>query len=112
MPELTAEEERRLIAGPRQMHTNLGHPSNHALARALRVTGGNAAAVRTALQLRCDVCEGQHHPGPHLPARLRSDKEFGDTSAIDLFVLADHAGNQLSFINIVFDFANTLVSLR
>ena len=77
------------------MPTNLGHPSNHALARAIRVTGGSAAAVRAALQLRCDVCESQQHPGPHLPARLRTDREFGDTVAIDLFVLADHEGNQL-----------------
>ena len=54
-PDLTTEEERRLIASLRQMHTNLGHPSNHALARAIRVTGGSAAAVRAALQLamRC-----------------------------------------------------------
>ena len=31
-PDLTTEEERRLIASLRQMHPNLGHPSNHALA--------------------------------------------------------------------------------
>ena len=60
-----------------------------ALSRTPRVTGGSAAAVREALQLRCDVCESQQHPGPHLPARLRTDREFGDTAAIDLFVLAD-----------------------
>ena len=99
-PELTTEEERRLIASLSQMHTNLGHPSNHALARAIRVTGGSAA-VRAALQLRCDVCESQQLPGPHLPARLRTDREFGDTAAIDLFVLADYEGNQLSFVNIL-----------
>ena len=99
-------KERRLIASLRQMHTNLGHPSNHALARAIRVTGGSAAAFRAALQLQCDVCESQQHPGPHLLARLRTDREFGDTAAIDLFVLADYEGNQLSFINIL-DFAST-----
>ena len=63
--DLTTEEERRLIASLRQMHTNVGHSSNHPLARAIRVTGGSAAAVRAALQLRCDVCESQQHPGPH-----------------------------------------------
>ena len=88
------------------MHSNLGHPSNHALARAMRVTGGSAAAVRAALQLRCDVCESQKHPGHHLPARLRTDREFGDTAATDLFVLADYEGNQLSFIHIL-DLAST-----
>ena len=86
----------------------MGHPSNHALARAIRVTGGSAAAVRAALQLRCDVCESQQHPGPHLSARLRTDREFGDTAAIDLFVLADYEGNQLSFVNIL-DLASTFV---
>ena len=88
------------------MHTNLGHPSNHALGKAIRVSGGSAAAVRAAHQLRCDVCERQQHPGPHLPARLRTDREFGDTAAIDLFVLADYEGNQLSFVNIL-DLAST-----
>ena len=48
-----------------------------------------------------DVCESQHHPGPHLPA----DREFGDTAATDLFVLADSARNQLSSMNI-FDLAS------
>ena len=38
---------------------------------------------------------------PHLPARLRTDREFGGTAAIDSFVLADYEGNQLSFINIL-----------
>ena len=97
-PEPAAEEEWRLIATLRQMHTTLGHPSNDALARAKRVTGGSAAAVCAAPQLRCDVCESQHRAGPHLPARLRTDKAFGGTAAIDLFVLADYDGNLLSFI--------------
>ena len=88
------------------MHTNLGHPSNHALARAIRVTGGSAAAVRAALQLRCDVYESQQHPEPHLPAKLRTDREFGDTAAIDPLVVADFEGNHLSCINIL-DLAST-----
>ena len=72
----------------------------------MRVTGGSAAAVRAALQLRCDVCESQQHPGPHLSARLRTDRVSGDTAAIDLFVLADYEGNQLSFTDIP-DLAST-----
>ena len=96
-----------MIASLRQMHTNLGHPSNHALARAIRVTGGSAAAVRATLQLRCDVCESQRSSWtPICPRRLRTDREFGDTAAIDLCVLADYEGNQLSFINLL-DLAST-----
>ena len=33
-------------------------------------------------------------------------ESFGDTAAIDLFVLADYEGNQLSFINVL-DLAST-----
>ena len=109
-PDLRTEEERRLIASLRQMHAHWGHPSNHALARPIRVTVGSAAASRAAPQLRCDVCESQQHPGPHLPARLRADREFGDTAPIDLFVLADHEGNQLSFTDIL-DLASTFLVL-
>ena len=43
----------------------------------------------------CDVCESQHLLGLHLPARHRTDREFGDTAAIDLFVLADYTGNRV-----------------
>ena len=52
-PDLTTEEERRLIASLRQMHTNLGHPSNHALARAMRVTG--EAQLQFAQHFSCDA---------------------------------------------------------
>ena len=41
-----------------------------------------------------------------MPARLRTDRDFGDTAAIDLFVLADYEGKQLSFFNIL-DLAST-----
>ena len=63
-----------LISSLRQMHTNLGHPSNHALARAIRVTGGSAAAVRAALQLRCEVCESQHAVGSRTEQREKNVK--------------------------------------
>ena len=52
----------------------------------------------------CDVCESQQ---PHLLARLRTDREFGDTAVIGVFVLADYAGNQLSLTNIL-DLASTI----
>ena len=32
-----------------------------------------------------------------MPARLRTNREFGDIAAFDLFVLAEYEGNQLSF---------------
>ena len=41
-----------------------------------------------------------------MPARLRTDREFGDKAVIDLFVLADCEGKQTSFVDIL-DFAST-----
>ena len=41
-----------------------------------------------------------------MPARPRTDREFGDTAAIDLLVPPDFADNQLSFTNIL-DLAST-----
>ena len=79
----------------------MGRSSKHALYRAIRVAVGSSAAVRAALQLRCDVCESQHHPGPLLRARLRTEGELGDTAAVDLFVRADNAGNQLGFVDML-----------
>ena len=54
-PDLTTEEERKLIASLRQMHTNLGHPSNHALARAIRVHWWqrSCSSRSTSAAMRC-----------------------------------------------------------
>ena len=66
-------EERALQAGVKQLHINLGHPSNSALARAIRVTGGSDRAVEAALNLQCDTCEALRTPEPNLPGRLRGE---------------------------------------
>ena len=71
---LSEEESRILDASLRQMHTNLGHPGNDSLARAIRVTGGSNEAVKRSLSLRCDICEQMRGPPPHLPGRLRHDR--------------------------------------
>ena len=52
--ELTAEEEPPLLSSVRQKHAHLCRPSDHALVRATRVSGGSTAAVRAALHRRCD----------------------------------------------------------
>jgi hypothetical protein len=39
-------EQRALLSGVRQMHINLGHPPNSALARAIRVTGESKSGRR------------------------------------------------------------------
>ena len=52
-----AQEEdanlRKIVA---QLHVNLGHPSNDALARAIRLYGGSDDAIQAALKVRCTHC--------------------------------------------------------
>ena len=74
-----------------KLHTNLGHPSNQALARAIRLTGGSDLAISCALELKCSVCDRLQTPSnpAHLPGKIREAKHFGDLVAIGLFTLAD-----------------------
>ena len=89
------------------MHTNLGHPSNLALALQEPYVSLVAAQLQFAQHFSCDaMCARVSSILDHLPARLRTDRDFGDTAAIDLFVPADYEGNQLNFIHIL-DFAST-----
>ena len=86
-----------------KLHTNLGHPSNTSLARAIRLTGGSDLAVSLALAHRCPVCYRLQQPGnaAHLPASLRKAREFGEVLSIDLFTLADHQGQSQTVLNAV-----------
>ena len=100
-PPLTASEERTLLNAIKQLHVNTGHPSNASLARSIRVTGGSQRAVEMALNFRCEVCESQRRPGPHLPSRIRIDRDFNDSIGVDLFTLHDYQGRPLTFLNMV-----------
>ena len=63
---------RKIVA---QLHVNLGHPSNDALARAIRLSGGSDDAIQAAFKVRCTVCERLTEPSLFLP--LHSD--FGQS---------------------------------
>ena len=47
-----------------QLRVNLGHPSNDALARAIRLSGGSDDAIQAAFKVRCTVCERLTEPSP------------------------------------------------
>ena len=91
-----------LMTAIKTLHSNLGHPSSRALARAIRLTGGSDEAVAAALAYRCPTCVRLKEPKPVNPAKL-NDKfnNFSDLVCIDLFTLADTRGKPLSFVNCV-----------
>ena len=65
---------RKIVA---QLHVNLGHQSNGALAKAIRLSGGSDDAIQAALKVRCTVCERLTEPSPVPAASLRRWTEFG-----------------------------------
>ena len=84
-----------------QLHVNLGHPSNAAFARAIRLAGGSDAAIKTALKTACTICNRLREPSSILSASLRKWKEFGGCVAIDLFSLGDSGGESATFLNML-----------
>ena len=80
---------RQIVA---QLHVNLGHPSNDASARAIRLSGGSDESIQAALKGGCTVCEHLTVPSPVPAASLRRWTEFGRCVALDLSMFADITG--------------------
>ena len=79
-----------LMIAIKTLHSNLGHPSSRALARAIKLSGGTDEAVKCALNFRCTTCARLKEPKPVNPAKLNKRwKNFQDLVCVDLFTLAD-----------------------
>ena len=95
------QESPALTKAVAQLRVNLGHPSNDALARAIRLAGGSDAAIKTALKTGCTICNRLREPSSIPPASLRKWKEFGECVAIDLSSLGDSGGEPSTFFNML-----------
>ena len=80
---------RKIVA---QLHVNLGHPSNDASTRAIRLSGGSDDAIQAELKVRYTVCKRLTEPSPVLAASLRRWTEFGQCVALYLFMFSDITG--------------------
>ena len=85
---------RKIVA---QLHVNLGHPSNDAWARAIRLSGVSDEAIQTAIKVRCTACERLTEPSPVAAVSLRRWTEFGQCVALDLFMFADITDKTVCF---------------
>lgn len=72
-----------------RLHSTMGHPSNAARARAVRLTGGLESATRACLRHQCSVCRRLRVPGPPPAGSLPPERDFGNLVGVDLFELAD-----------------------
>ena len=82
-------------------YTQLGHPENRSLARAIRISRGSKHAIKLALQHRCAACQNVAEPTPALPAQLKKWKEFNECVNLDTFTLGDSRGNVSEFLNMI-----------
>ena len=89
---------RKIVA---QLRVNFGHPSNVALVRAIRLSGGSDDAIHAAFKVRRAVCERLTEPSLVPSASLRRWTEFGQCVALDLFMFADITGENGLFLNML-----------
>ena len=87
------EEDANLRKIVAQLNVNLGHPSNDALARAIRLSGVSDDAIQAALKVRCTVCERLTEPSPLPAASLRRWTEFGWRKRSVFFNMLDMASH-------------------
>ena len=95
---LPASERLAIQSAIRHLHTQVGHPENRSLARAIRISGGSEHA-KPALQHRCAACQNVTEPTPALPAQLKKWKEFNECVYLDTFTLGDSRGNVFELLN-------------
>ena len=95
--ELPSHVPTPLARALRRIHQNLGHPSNHDLARHLKLSGASEAAVKAAQSIRCSSCARLANPTTRRPAKLVRPLEFNQEVAVDnlnLF-LDDHKKSEV-----------------
>ena len=54
---LEGQQKEQMLASLRQLHANLGHPTNSALVRVLKHGGASELAMSLARDFRCETCE-------------------------------------------------------
>ena len=94
-------EDANLLKIVAQFDVNVGHPSDDALARAMRLSGGSDESIQAALKVRCTACERLTDPSPVPAASLRRWRKFGQCVALDLFMFADITGQNGLFLNML-----------
>ncbi|CAK0817009.1 unnamed protein product [Prorocentrum cordatum] len=82
-------------------HVNLGHPSQPALLRALRLDKATALALKAARLFVCESCRRVQRPSIPRPSQLPRVNEFNVLLAMDCFENVDSAGNNWEFLGIM-----------
>ena len=93
-----SQTERNMIM---KVHSNLGHPSNERLSKALREARYRAAISQAALELKCPSCSACSHPKQQRPANLRPYLDFNHRIMLDGIKWTNSVGESFHFYHIL-----------
>lgn len=99
--ELPAHVPQPLARALRRIHQNLGHPSNHDLARHLKLSGASEGAIKAAQTIRCSSCARLANPSTRRPAKLVRPLEFNQEVAVDTLNLYLHDNTKVSVLSVL-----------
>ena len=85
----------------RQMHVNLGHPSNERLSRALVSQGYRPEVIQAARELPCETCAKCAGPKHQRPAALKPILDFNHRIYIDAIDWTNKQNKILHFYHIL-----------
>ena len=85
----------------RQMHTNLGHPSNERLCKALQTQGYRPEIIQAARELTCVTCAKCSPPKHQRPAALKQVLDFNHKIYLDAINWTNKVGKTLHFYHIL-----------
>ena len=84
-----------------KVHSNLGHPSNERLSKALREAGYRADIAQAALDLTCPNCSACSHPKQQRPATLRPYLDFNHRLLLDGIKWTNSEGKSFHFYHML-----------
>ena len=90
---------RELKLAIKRVRENLGHASQPALLRALRIALASEVAIKAARLFRCPECPRLREPRRPRPSKLPIANEFNIMIGIDIFNVKDSAGESWTFLN-------------
>ena len=91
---------RELKLAIKRVHENLGHASQAAMLRALRIAKASETAVKACRLFRCAECPRLLEPKHPRPSKLPFVNEFNVVIGIDVLTEKDSAGQAWSWLNI------------
>ena len=85
----------------RQMHVNLGHPSNERFSKALQTQGYRPEVIQAAREMTCTVCSRCSMPKHQKPGTLKPILDFNHRVYLDGVTWTNHRNKSFHFYHLL-----------